>query len=244
MVPDFSRHRKPSSAIAAVRSSQANHSAASRYVKSFFVHAFSEKVMHSDQKRDTFFKKHVPFCEKHRTSAAKPVHFVTPSSQNQALQTAAIPSPTPAVCHEHDDTAHFYELWTAQPSWSPIIKKANGWITIVNSSGKKVPLVSGTVESHYRRDIILGKRFGKLTNYLMIDIDINSPFHPRNGGIEKILAAMESLGLCRFLLIRSSDSEGIHIYFPLAEPVSAWGIACATHASAHRSRCRHRRGHL
>lgn len=231
MVPDFSRHRKPSSAIAAVRSSEPNHSAASRYVKSFFVQHFSEKVLHSDPKRDTFFKKHAPFCEKHRTSAAKPVHFVTTSSQNQALQTAAIPSPTPAVCHEHDDTARFYELWTAQASWSPIIKKANGWITIVNPSGKKVPLVLGTVESHYRRHIILGKRFGKLTNYLMIDIDINSPFHPRNGGIEQILAAMESLGLCRFLLIRSSDSEGIHIYFPLAEPVSAWGIACTTHAA-------------
>ncbi|NJM99846.1 MAG: hypothetical protein HC800_24335, partial [Phormidesmis sp. RL_2_1] len=80
-------------------------------------------------------------------------------------------------------------------------------------------------------DIILGKRFGKLTNYLMIDIDINSPFHPRNGGIEQILAAMESLGLCRFLLIRSSTSGGIHIYFPLAEPVSSWAIACAAHAA-------------
>ncbi|MEL6606131.1 MAG: hypothetical protein AAFP20_23195, partial [Cyanobacteria bacterium J06614_10] len=40
----------------------------------------------------------------------------------------------------------------------------------------------------------------------------------------------ESLGLCRFLLIRSSVSDGLHIYFPLAEPVSAWGIACAAHA--------------
>ncbi|MEL6902064.1 MAG: hypothetical protein AAFW84_30470 [Cyanobacteria bacterium J06635_15] len=156
---------------------------------------------------------------------------MTHSSQNQTGQIDAIQSPAPVVCHEHDDTAHFYELWTALPSWSPIIKKANGWITIVNSSGKKVPLVLGTVESHYRRHIILGKRFGKLTNYLMIDIDINSPFHPRNGGIDKILAAMESLGLCRFLLIRSSVSEGIHVYFPLAEPVSSWAIACAAHAA-------------
>ena len=128
---------------------------------------------------------------------------------------------------DHD----FFALWTALPSWSPIIKKPDGWLTVLNPSGKKVPLVLGTVESYYRRDIILGKRFGKLTNYLMIDIDINSPFHPRNGGIDQILAAMESLGLCRYLLIRSSDSEGIHIYFPLAEPVSAWGIACAAHAA-------------
>ncbi|MEL7054512.1 MAG: hypothetical protein AAGM45_22405, partial [Cyanobacteria bacterium J06588_5] len=157
--------------------------------------------------------------------------FAANSLQNKAPQTAAIPAPSPAICHQPDETAHFYELWTALPSWSPIIKKADGWITIVNSSGKKVPLVLGTVESHYRRRIILGKRFGKLTNYLMIDIDINSPFHPRNGGIEKILAAMESLGLCRFLLIRSSVSGGLHIYFPLAEPVSSWAIACAAHAA-------------
>ena len=224
MVPDFSRLRKPSSVIATVRSPKPNHSAASRYVKSFFVHGFSEKVMHSDQKNTTFFKKHVPFCE-------KSIGFRKNPSQNKTDQTTAIPSPAPAVCHAPDDTTHFYELWTALPSWSPIIKKADGWITIVNSSGKKVPLVLGTVESHYRRHIILGKRFGKLTNYLMLDIDINSPFHPRNDGIEKILAAMEALGLCRFLLIRSSVSEGLHIYFPLAEPVSSWAIACAAHAA-------------
>lgn len=125
----------------------------------------------------------------------------------------------------------FFDLWVAQPSWSPIIKDQRGWQTIVNHFGKKVPLVLGTVESYYRRGLILGKRFGKLTNYLLIDVDINSPFHPRNGGIGAILAAMESLGLCRYLLIRSSASEGLHIYFPLAEPVSSWGIACAAHAA-------------
>ena len=224
MVPDFSGVRKHSTAIAPLRSLEPNHSAASRYVKSFFVQHFSQKVLLPEQKS-------LPFCSKHVHSAAKPVRFVTNSLQNGALQTAEISSLTPAVCHQPDDTAHFYDLWTALPSWSPIIKKADGWITIVNSSGKKVPLVLGTVESHYRRHIILGKRFGKLTNYLMIDIDINSPFHPRNGGIEKILAAMEALGLCRYLLVRSSTSGGIHIYFPLAEPVSAWGIACAAHAA-------------
>ncbi|MEL6816422.1 MAG: hypothetical protein AAFP03_16660 [Cyanobacteria bacterium J06598_3] len=147
---------------------------------------------------------------------------MTTFPQNAPLQ---IPDAQPTL-----DT-QFYQLWTALPSWSPILKKPNGWITILNPSGKKVPLVLGTVESHYRRHIILGKRFGKLTNYLMIDVDINSPFHPRNGGIAPILAAMESLGLCRYLLIRSSVSEGIHIYFPLAAPVSAWSIACAAHAA-------------
>ncbi|MGB3790335.1 MAG: hypothetical protein WA949_20165 [Phormidesmis sp.] len=128
---------------------------------------------------------------------------------------------------EHD----FFTLWTICPSWSPILKKKDDWITIVNPSGKKVPLVLGSIESHYRRDYIIGKRFGKLTNYLMIDVDRKSPFHPCNGGIKPILDAMESLGLCRYLLICSSSSGGIHIYFPLAEPVSAWELARAAHAA-------------
>ncbi|MEO1637569.1 MAG: hypothetical protein AAFS04_21130, partial [Cyanobacteria bacterium J06631_9] len=145
------------------------------------------------------------------------------SSQQFTKQSVSKPSGEA----DHD----FFELWTTCPSWSPILKKKDGWITIVNPSGKKVPLVLGSIESHYRRDYVIGKRFGRLTNYLMIDVDRGSPFHPRNEGIEPILEAMESLGLCRFLLIRSSVSDGLHIYFPLAEPVSAWGIACAAHAA-------------
>ena len=125
----------------------------------------------------------------------------------------------------------FFQLWTEQPSWSPIVKANDSWITIVNSSGKKVPLVLGTVESYYRRDHILGKRFGKLTNYLLIDIDINSPFHPSNGGYRPILDAMERLGLCRFLILRSSTSGGLHLYFPLPEPVSSWELACSAHSA-------------
>ena len=164
-----------------------------------------------------------------RSVKATALKGFTPKIIFQHFDTKPTHSPTRAKPGEIDHL--FFQLWLSQPSWSPIIKKANGWITIVNKSGKKVPLVLGTIQSHYRRDIVLGKRFGKLTNYLMIDIDINSPFHPRNGGIEQILAAMESIGLCRYLLIRSSASEGIHIYFPLAEPVNAWAIACVAHAA-------------
>ena len=125
----------------------------------------------------------------------------------------------------------FFDLWLAQPSWSPIVKGQHGWKTAVSSSGKKVPLTLSTIESYYRRGLLIGKRFGKLTNYLLIDVDTGSPFHPRHGGIQPILAAMESLGLCRYLLIRSSASGGIHIYFPLAESVSAYRLACAAHAA-------------
>ncbi len=147
---------------------------------------------------------------------------------NSASSTQSIHSDS-----ESDETDQFFfRLWIEQPSWSPIIKNHQGWKTAISPDGiKKVPLTLGSIKSHYRRHIVLGKRFGKFTNYLLIDIDIGSPFHPRNGGIEPILAAMESVGLCRYLIIRSSDSGGIHIYFPLAEPVSSWGLACAAHAA-------------
>ena len=95
-----------------------------------------------------------------------------------------------------------------------------------------MPLNLGMIESHYRRAVaILGKRFGRLTNYLMIDVDINSPFHPRNLGLKPILDAMDAIGLCRYLIVRSSSSGGIHIYFPLAEPVSSLGLAYVAHAA-------------
>ena len=126
----------------------------------------------------------------------------------------------------------FFALWTTCPSWSPIVLTDKGWKTVKSrSSSKKVPLTFKTLESYYRRDYDIGKRFGQLTNYLMLDIDINSPFHPYNDGFKPILAVMERLGLVRYLIVRSSDSEGIHLYFPLPEPVNAWQLALVVHSA-------------
>ena len=126
----------------------------------------------------------------------------------------------------------FFQLWITCPSWSPILLTNRGWITVKSrSSPKKVPLTFKTIESYYRRDHIIGKRFGQLTNYLMIDIDIHSPFHPDNHGFQTILAAMERLGLVRYLIVRSSTSGGLHLYFPLPEPVNAWQLAYIAHST-------------
>ena len=226
MLPDFDGLRRPSSYLTGCFSSKSTPCQAPQHIKNFFLQYFSEKVLHSSSKSSTF-------CVKSLESAAKTPPFLSTSLQNAALRTAANPTITPALIPERDGTARFFDLWLAQPSWSPIILTRRGWQTVHNSSsGKKVPLNLGTIESHYRRTVaILGKRFGKLTNYLMIDIDINSPFHPRNGGLKPILDAMEALGLCRYLLVRSSPSGGLHIYFPLAEPVSSLELACTAHAA-------------
>ena len=188
-----------------------------------FSYPFCTKLINSSTKSPHFCIKTIP-------SDAENDHFSSTFVQNAALEGAARDA-LAAASPQPDDTALFYQLWLAQPSWSPIIKKGDGWITIVNGSGKKVPLVLGTVESHYRRGILLGKRFGKLTNYLMLDIDINSVFHPNNSGFQSVLEVLERLGLCRYLIVRSSTSGGIHLYFPLPEPVNSWQLASTVHSA-------------
>jgi hypothetical protein len=77
--------------------------------------------------------------------------------------------------------------------------------------------------------MILGLRFGSETHYALIDIDKDSSYHPENN-LEKfqlVLGAAEKIGLCRNMLVRSSESEGLHIYFFLPEPVTTFGLACA-----------------
>ena len=139
------------------------------------------------------------------------------------------------ACQGHRDPSsdldhQFFRLWIEQPSWSPILLTKKGWITVKGSSQKKVPLTLRTIESYYRRYIVIGKRFGKLTNYLMVDIDIHSPYHPDNGGFQSIVIALERIGLCRFLIVRSSTSGGLHLYFPLPTAVNAWRLAATAHS--------------
>ncbi|MGB7085120.1 MAG: hypothetical protein WBD47_06175 [Phormidesmis sp.] len=63
----------------------------------------------------------------------------------------------------------------------------------------------------------------------MLDIDINSPYHPRQdaGAIARIEAALETIGITRTLRIRSSWSEGLHLYVPLPELVKTFDLAVA-----------------
>ena len=128
-----------------------------------------------------------------------------------------------------DINHEFFQLWLSKPSWSPIILTERGWRTIKSPSGKKGPLVLGTIESHYRRGIVLGKRVGKLTNYLMLDIDAGSVHHPQRKGLARIFKALEDIGLCRYLILQSSDSEGLHLYFPLPTALNAWKLARTVH---------------
>jgi hypothetical protein len=230
MVPDFSGLYKQSSAIAASQSSsqasKPNPGATSREMQSF-----SQKLLPFCEKPLNLSPKSLSFCAKPIENAAKLSSFVPTFQQKAAPQTAATVEISPPPIPERDYTHLFYQLWLAHPSWSPILLTANGWITVKSNGEKQVPLTLKTIESYYRRGHTIGKRFGQLTHYLMLDIDINSPFHPDHGGFHPILMTMERLGLCRYLIIRSSTSGGLHLYFPLPEPVNSWQLAYTAHSA-------------
>ena len=76
---------------------------------------------------------------------------------------------------------------------------------------------------------LYGVRPGSNTCYGLIDIDKGSPYHPQRDpmAITRIVEALEPLGLVTCLKLTSSDSQGLHIYFPFAEEVLSWQLALA-----------------
>ncbi|NJN31678.1 MAG: hypothetical protein HC824_15585 [Synechococcales cyanobacterium RM1_1_8] len=76
---------------------------------------------------------------------------------------------------------------------------------------------------------LFGLRFGPETRYCMVDIDIDSAYHPKQDphAITRLLSSLEPLGLVSPLLCTSSYSGGLHIYFPFAKPQRSWKLASA-----------------
>ncbi|MEM9484232.1 MAG: hypothetical protein AAGA83_11130 [Cyanobacteria bacterium P01_F01_bin.116] len=73
---------------------------------------------------------------------------------------------------------------------------------------------------------LYGVRFGKETHYAMLDIDIGSTYHPRRDpfAFQKLTEALEPLGLVSAITCTSSDSQGLHLYFPFSESLTAWEV--------------------
>lgn len=74
---------------------------------------------------------------------------------------------------------------------------------------------------------VYGVRFGKQTDYLMLDIDLGSLYHPHRDrlAISRLLAALEPLGLVETVAVTSSYSGGIHLYLPFQKAQETWAIA-------------------
>ncbi len=85
------------------------------------------------------------------------------------------------------------------------------------------------------RDAVIAPRPGNLTYYVMFDLDWKedkkpSQFHPlaENNRYGELVAALEGMGFCRGLLVKSSDrGAGLHLYYPLIEPVRSYRAAIA-----------------
>lgn len=76
---------------------------------------------------------------------------------------------------------------------------------------------------------LVGVRFANQTRYALIDIDAQSIYHPSQDStaLPTIRAALETIGIYRTLLVRSSWSGGLHLYIPLPEAVPTFALASA-----------------
>lgn len=73
---------------------------------------------------------------------------------------------------------------------------------------------------------LVGVRFGRETQYALLDIDKGSKWL-NIAGLEQIKEALATIGINRTIPIRSSWSGGLHLYCPLPQPVATFDLACA-----------------
>jgi hypothetical protein len=95
-------------------------------------------------------------------------------------------------------------------------------------TNRKYPLSKGEFLKLYTDTLsLLGVSFGDTTRYAMIDIDIDSPYHPNNDSqaYARLLLTLEQIELVYPVPIRSSHSGGIHIYYFFPRPVPTFRIA-------------------
>jgi hypothetical protein len=76
---------------------------------------------------------------------------------------------------------------------------------------------------------LVGVRFGSATWYALMDIDILSPYHPRQNpeALRMLRSALETIGIYRTVLVQSSSSGGLHLYIPFPTMLPTFGVATA-----------------
>ena len=73
---------------------------------------------------------------------------------------------------------------------------------------------------------LVGVRFTHETYYALLDIDAGGEYCTADA-IAQIRAALETIGITRTLLLRSSWRGGLHLYIPLPELVNTFNLAVA-----------------
>jgi hypothetical protein len=108
---------------------------------------------------------------------------------------------------------------TPKPSWK---------------TNRKYKLTRGEWVKHYTDEItLLGVGFGQNTKYCMLDIDRDSKYHPYKDlkAFKKVCQSLEKVGLVSHDIIRSSESQGIHVYFHLPSEVNTFRLAALIHVT-------------
>jgi len=74
---------------------------------------------------------------------------------------------------------------------------------------------------------LYGVRFGPFTQYLLIDLDTHSLYHPKRDRqiLSQILEPLERIGITDAIALQSSRNGGIHLYIPFDQPIKSWLIA-------------------
>ncbi len=93
---------------------------------------------------------------------------------------------------------------------------------------------------------IVGLRFGKETRYGLYDLDWGSKYDPREQeeSLRLLKAELELWGIFCLILIQSSDSQGLHLYFFLERPVNTFRLACVMNKAAFEAGLEVKRGQL
>ncbi len=74
--------------------------------------------------------------------------------------------------------------------------------------------------------VLIGVRFAHETFYGLLDIDAGSDYCSPEG-VADLRAALETIGITRTILTRSSWSGGLHLYLPFPDPVNTFNLAVA-----------------
>ncbi|MGB7313117.1 MAG: hypothetical protein WA939_09310, partial [Nodosilinea sp.] len=93
--------------------------------------------------------------------------------------------------------------------------------TTVNS----YPLRPRVLWNHWQdANQLIGVRFTHDTHYALLDLDAGGDYCTA-AGVAQLRAALETIGITRTLLVRSSWSGGLHLYLPFAELVNTFNLA-------------------
>jgi hypothetical protein len=150
------------------------------------------------------------------------VAFSTQSPQNTPEN--------PNIFARYTHRERFHRLFAH--GWDFILKETteSNWKTV-----KKFKLTEQKCWYKYTdQEQIIGLRFGTETKYGLYDIDWGSIHDPREQekSLNLLKAELEEWGIVSFVLLQSSESQGLHLYFFLDRPINTFRLACVMNKAA------------